>query len=178
MHRFTIPFPLGSLTLILIFLTAKTAPCIWTQVPFQSICSEDKLTKITPVKLDPQVRCKRWDSFIYEITSGDAERAKFLQKILGYGLTGDTRHECMTILYGASTRNGKGTLCESVLKVFGSYGCSSKPETIAMKNSTNSSQPSEDIARLAGVRFVNIPEPGKGLVLNAAQVKSMTGNTP
>ena len=45
-----------------------------------------------------------------------------------------------------------------------------------MKNSTNSSQPSEDIARLAGVRFVNIPEPGKGLVLNAAQVKSMTGN--
>jgi putative DNA primase/helicase len=45
-----------------------------------------------------------------------------------------------------------------------------------MKNSTNSSQPSEDIARLAGVRFVNIPEPGKGLVLNSAQVKSMTGN--
>ncbi len=143
---------------------------------FSGHCSEDKLTKITPVVFDPQVRCKRWDSFIYEITSGDAKRAKFLQKILGYGLTGDTRHECMTILYGASTRNGKGTLCESVLKVFGSYGCSSKPETIAMKNSTNSSQPSEDIARLAGVRFVNIPEPGKGLVLNAAQVKSMTGN--
>ena len=143
---------------------------------FSEHCSEEKLTKITPVKYDPKVRCKRWDSFIYEITSGDAERANFLQKILGYGLTGDTRHECMTILYGASTRNGKGTLCESVLKAFGSYGCSAKPETIAMKNSTNSSQPSEDIARLAGVRFVNIPEPGKGLVLNSAQVKSMTGN--
>lgn len=143
---------------------------------FSEHCSEDKLTKITPVKFDPKSYCARWDSFIYEITSGDVERAKFLQKILGYGLTGDTRHECMTILYGASTRNGKGTLCESVLKVFGSYGCSAKPETIAVKNSTNSSQPSEDIARLAGVRFVNIPEPGKGLVLNAAQVKSMTGN--
>lgn len=143
---------------------------------FTEHSSEDKLTKITAVKFDPKVSCQRWDSFINEITSGDTERAKFLQKILGYGLTGDTRHECMTILYGASTRNGKGTLCESVLKVFGSYGCSTKPETIAMKNSTNSSQPSEDIARLAGVRFVNIPEPGKGLVLNSAQVKSMTGN--
>lgn len=99
-----------------------------------------------------------------------------LQKLFGYGITGDTRHECMTILYGASTRNGKGTLCESVLKVLGSYGCTARPETIAQKNSTNSSQPSEDIARLAGVRFVNISEPGKGLVLNAAQVKSMTGN--
>ena len=64
----------------------------------------------------------------------------------------------------------KGTLCESVLKVLGSYGCTARPETIAQKSNTNSSQPSEDIARLAGVRFVNISEPGKGLVLNAAQV--------
>jgi putative DNA primase/helicase len=32
------------------------------------------------------------------------------------------------------------------------------------------------MARRAGVRFTNISEPGRGLVLNAAQVKSMTGN--
>lgn len=108
--------------------------------------------------------------------SGDKDRAKFLQKILGYGLTGDTRHECMTILYGATTRNGKGTLCESVLKVLGEYGCTSRAETIAMKNYTNGSQPSEDVARLAGVRFVNISEPTKGMVLDAAKIKAMTGN--
>ena len=63
-----------------------------------------------------------------------------------------------------------------MLKVFGSYGCTARPETIAQKNSTNSSQPSEDVARLAGIRFVNIAEPGKSLVLNAALVKNMTGN--
>ena len=108
--------------------------------------------------------------------SGDADRAKFLQKILGYGLTGDTRHECMTILYGVTTRNGKGTLCESVLKVLGNYGCASRPESLAMKNNTNGSQPNEDVARLAGVRFVNVSEPGKGMVLDAAKVKAMTGN--
>ena len=138
--------------------------------------SSDKLTKISNVAFDSNAHSDRWDNFILEIMSGDIEKAKFLQKIFGYGLTGDTRHECMTILYGASTRNGKGTLCESVLKVLGSYGCTARPETIAQKSNTNSSQPSEDIARLAGVRFVNISEPGKGLVLNAAQVKSMTGN--
>ena len=138
--------------------------------------SSDKLTKISNVVFNPNAHSDRWDNFILEIMSGDTEKAKFLQKIFGYGLTGDTRHECMTILYGASTRNGKGTLCESVLKVLGSYGCTTRPETIAQKSNTNSSQPSEDIARLAGVRFVNISEPGKGLVLNAAQVKSMTGN--
>ena len=136
--------------------------------------SSDKLTKISNVVFDSNAHSDRWDNFILEIMSGDIEKAKFLQKI--FGLTGDTRHECMTILYGASTRNGKGTLCESVLKVLGSYGCTARPETIAQKSNTNSSQPSEDIARLASVRFVNISEPGKGLVLNSAQVKSMTGN--
>lgn len=138
--------------------------------------STDLLTKISPVTYDPTAHSERFSTYIDEIMSGDAERAKFLQKILGYGLTGDTRHECMTILYGATTRNGKGTLCESVLKVLGEYGCTSRAETIAMKNYTNSSQPSEDVARLVGVRFVNISEPTKGMVLDAAKIKAMTGN--
>ena len=137
---------------------------------------EDCLTKISPVNYDPNARCNRFLSFVNEITSGDAEKARFLQKVLGYGMSGDTRYECLFILYGATTRNGKGTLCESVLKVLGTYGCTTRPETLSMKLNANSHNPSEDIARLAGVRFANISEPGKGMVLNAAQVKSMTGN--
>lgn len=138
--------------------------------------SADLLTKISPVKYDPSAYSQRFSDYIDEIMSGDTDRANFLQKIFGYGLTGDTRHECMTILYGVTTRNGKGTLCESVLKVLGDYGCTSRPETIATKNYNNDSQPSEDVARLAGVRFVNISEPSKGMVLDAARIKSMTGN--
>lgn len=138
--------------------------------------SEDRLTKISPADYDPNAQCDRFLSFVNEITSGDAEKARFLQKALGYGMSGDTRYECLFILYGATTRNGKGTLCESILKVMGSYGCTARPETLSMKPNTNSHNPSEDIARLAGVRFANISEPGKGMVLNAAQVKSMTGN--
>lgn len=137
---------------------------------------EDRLTKISPVDYDPNARCDRFLTFVNEITSGDAEKARFLQKMLGYGMSGDTRYECLFILYGATTRNGKGTLCESVLKVMGTYGCTTRPETLSMKTNANSHNPSEDIARLAGVRFANISEPGKGMVLNAAQVKSMTGN--
>lgn len=138
--------------------------------------AEDRLTKISDVKYDPDARCDRFLAFVDEITSGNADTAKFLQKALGYGISGDTRHECLFILYGAKTRNGKGTLCESVLKVLGSYGCTARPETISIKPNVSSQTPSEDIARLAGVRFTNISEPGRGLVLNAAQVKSMTGN--
>lgn len=143
---------------------------------FTEHLSTDLLTKISAVVYDPLAKSPRWDNFLKEIMSGDMERARFLQKLFGYALTGDTRHECMTVLYGATTRNGKGTLCESILKVLGGYGCTARPETIAQKNNNNSSNPSEDIARLAGVRLVNIAEPGKSLVLNAAQIKNMTGN--
>lgn len=108
--------------------------------------------------------------------SGDETSAKFIQKIFGYGLPGHNPQEAMFILYGMLARNGKGTLCESVLSAYGEYGCPSRLETLAQKNQTNSSQPIEDVARLAGVRFVNIPEPGKGMILNAAQIKAMTGN--
>lgn len=138
--------------------------------------STDLLTKISPVIYDPSAKSERWDKFLLQIMSGDTEKATFMQKVFGYALSGDTRYECMSILYGATTRNGKGTLCESILKVFGSYGCTARPETIAQKNNTNSSQPSEDVARLAGVRFMNIAEPGKSLVLNAGLVKNMTGD--
>lgn len=82
----------------------------------------------------------------------------------------------MFFLYGETTRNGKGTLMESILRVMGDYGRAVRPETIALKHSVNSQNPSEDIARLAGIRLANISEPSRGLLLNAAQVKSMTGN--
>ena len=65
---------------------------------------------------------------------------------------------------------------ESVLRVMGEYGSTVRPETISMKQNASSQNPTEDIARLAGIRFANISEPSRGLLLNAAQVKSMTGN--
>lgn len=143
---------------------------------FHDHSPEDRLTKIAPIKYDPNAICLRFTNFIDEIMSGDKEKAKFLQKALGYAVSGDTRFECMFFLYGETTRNGKGTLMESILRVFGDYGKAVRPETIALKQYSNSSNPSEDIARLAGVRFANISEPSRGLLLNAAQVKSMTGN--
>lgn len=137
---------------------------------------EDKLTKHSDVEYNPDASCERFERFMAEITNGDQEKAKFLQKVLGYGLSGDTRFECMFIFYGATTRNGKGTLCESVLKVIGHYGCTSQAETIGIKPNKSSQMPSEDVARLAGVRFVNISEPDRSLRLDAALVKTMTGN--
>ena len=134
---------------------------------FRGHSAEDWLTKITPTEYDPHAWSDRYSRFISEIMSGDAEKAKFLQKLLGYSVSGDTRFECMFFLYGETTRNGKGTLMESILRVIGDYGRAVRPETIALKhNVENSQNPSEDIARLAGIRLANISEPSRGLLLN------------
>lgn len=107
---------------------------------------------------------------------GDKDKADYLQRALGYGLTGDTKEECFFILYGATSRNGKGTLMESYKRVMGDYGKATSPESIAQKDKSDSAKPNEDIARLNGARFVNISEPDKNLVLSSALIKTLTGN--
>lgn len=136
----------------------------------------DMLATIAEVKYDPQARCELWEKVIFDAMQDDTDKALFLQKILGYGLTGDTSEECFFILYGATTRNGKGTIMETYMRMQGGYGRAARPETIAQKDKANSSAPTEDIARLSGARVVNISEPGKNMVLSAALVKTLTGN--
>ena len=156
-------------------LNCKNGTLDLKTMQFRSHNPDDKITKIADVVYDPNARCPRFEQFLIEVMSGDADKSAFLQKALGYALSGDSQYECMFILYGATTRNGKSTLMESILRVFGDYGLTVAPETIAAKQ-RNSSGPSEDLARLAGRRLANISEPSRGMRLNAAQVKGMTGN--
>lgn len=136
---------------------------------------EDFLTILTGVNYDPAAKCERWTRFIEEVMQGDIEKATYFQKALGYSLTGDTSRECFFLLYGPSTRNGKGTAMETILSMMGDYGKTCRPDTIMRKPNTGGSGASEDIARLNGARFCNISEPDKGLVLDTALIKTLTG---
>lgn len=138
--------------------------------------AEDYHTMSANVSYDPSAKSERWISFVDEVMRGDAEAGAFIQKALGYSLTGDISQECMFMFYGATTRNGKSTLANTFAKMLGDYAKNCNPETISQKR-TNSggSGPSEDLARLRGARFVNVSEPDKRMVLSTALVKSLTG---
>ena len=103
-----------------------------------------------------------------------SEVAVYLQKALGYALSGETTQDCFFLMYGPSTRNGKSTLTETITHLMDDYATSTQPQTLAKRN-TNGSAPSPDLARLRGARFVNVPEPEKGMELNSALVKQLTG---
>jgi putative DNA primase/helicase len=134
----------------------------------------DFITKLARVKYDETTRCDRWERFIGEIMCGDVETARFLQKALAYCLTGETPLECFFILYGDTTRNGKSTLIETVSYLFGDYARTIQPQTLS-RRSPDGSSASPDIARLKGARLVNMPEPERGLELNIALIKQLTG---
>lgn len=136
----------------------------------------DMLSIIAKVKYIPEARSALWERVVSEAMQGDAGKVAYLQKAMGYGLTGDTSQECFFIFYGATTRNGKGTLTETYMYMLGDYGRATRPETIAQKSRANSTAPTEDIARLAGARAVNVSEPDKGMLLSSALVKTLTGN--
>lgn len=144
---------------------------------------DDLLSHVASVEYDPTADCPRFKRFLDEIfcvpaPDGYTERpamVDFVQQALGYALTGSVTEDCLFIEYGATTRNGKTTLAEAVLSVFGSYGCTTKPDTLAYTGKPNGSGASEDVARLKGKRFVSISEPQKAMHLDAAKVKDMTG---
>ena len=143
---------------------------------FRPHSPSDRLTKVTEVDYDPDAKCPRWISFMDEVFEGDQDRIRYLQKAIGYAMSGDTRLECMFILYGPTSRNGKGTTMETVLRILGEYGRTAKPEMLSKKGFADSSGPSEDVARLNGARMVNVSEPEKSMVIDASLTKQMTGN--
>lgn len=138
---------------------------------------KDLITKISHINYDPAATCPRWIQFVDEVMVGRKNVARYLQKAIGYSLSGDTSLECLFIMFGPTTRNGKTTTIETILRVMGEYGRSAKPDMLAtnyFRGQSNGS--SDDVARLAGARFVGISEMEQKLTINASLTKQLTGN--
>jgi putative DNA primase/helicase len=134
----------------------------------------DFITKMCNVKYAEGEVCERWEQFVHEVMSGDMETARFLQKALGYSLSGDTSHECFFVLHGSKTRNGKSTLMETVGNILGAYARTVQPQTLS-RRSNDGSVASPDTARLKGARLVKTSELERRMALNTALIKQLTG---
>jgi putative DNA primase/helicase len=132
---------------------------------------EDYLTKVAPVVYDPQAVCPTWEAFLHCILAGDAALIRYVQKAVGYSLTGSTDEQCLFILYGSGA-NGKSTLLNTLSTMLGDYGRQTPTDTLLVKRGDGISN---DVARLQGARFVSAMEVENGRRLAEAQVKQLTG---
>lgn len=130
-----------------------------------------KFTKKANVSYDESKKCPRWEQFLREIFNDDKDLIKWIQKALGYSLTGKTSEQVMFILNG-NGRNGKSVFLDVVSHIFGDYRTNIQPDSLMVKNSQGANS---DIARLKGARFVTTVESNDGMRFNEGLVKQLTG---
>jgi putative DNA primase/helicase len=132
----------------------------------------DMLTKIAPVKYDPNAECPRWLAFLDRIFGNNARLIGYVQRALGAAMVGTMQEQCFHILHGSGA-NGKSTFLEAVRPVFGDYGMNAAPNTLL--NQRNPAAIRSDLARLKDARFVTASETNKGGTLDEATIKALTG---
>jgi putative DNA primase/helicase len=116
---------------------------------------EELLTRLAGAEHQSNTQCPRWKQFLAEVFAPNPEIIPFLQRAVGYTLTGETREECVFVLVGDG-RNGKGTLISILHKILGQYSGVAEMDTFL---ASHRAALREDIADMRGRRFVSTQEP-------------------
>lgn len=132
------------------------------------------LTKIANVEFIKDAECPNWLKFLDSIFLGDKELQEYMQRLIGYSLTGDISEQIMMFLVGGGS-NGKSTFINTIKDLVGDYGKQAKSDTFIKKKETGANN---DIARLVGSRFVSAIESEEGERLSESFVKQITGGEP
>lgn len=133
---------------------------------------EDHLTKQAMVAYDPKAQAQLFLSFLERIMDGNLALVDFLQRAIGYSLTGDTGEQCLFFLYGSGA-NGKSTLLNAIKELLGDYAMQCPAETLMVKQGGGNIP--NDIARLRGARFVATSETEDGRRFAESMIKQLTG---
>jgi putative DNA primase/helicase len=159
------------------------------------------LTQRSPVAYNEQATCPTWERFLWDIMGGDArqkeatereekarkdgkegsqdghstsELVSYLQRLVGYCMTGSTREQAFIVLHGSGA-NGKSTFLNILKLILGSYQAAAQFATFT---ATATETIRNDLAALRSVRLVSAAEPDEGVRLAEGIVKQLTGGDP
>ncbi|HRZ07834.1 MAG TPA: phage/plasmid primase, P4 family [Candidatus Competibacteraceae bacterium] len=140
----------------------------------------DRITFIAPITYDPAATCPMWLLFLSQVFAGDDALVAFIQRAVGWSLTGVVKERALFFLYGDTGKNGKTTLVEAIMKLVGncgesSYGYGRKVGADTFMKSKNPEDNQRKAATLAGPRFVCTSEVDEEHRLNEQLIKDITG---
>lgn len=128
------------------------------------------LSRQTAVTYDKNAGCPEWCKFINNVMGGDEDKIAYIQRALGYSVTGLTKEHCFFLLHGKGG-NGKSTLLETIRYVLGDYVGNLANESLLLSVRTIRS----DIVRLQGQRVVTTSElKEQTRPLDEALIKALT----
>ncbi len=129
----------------------------------------DRMTKITTAT--PGGDCPTWRRFLDEVTGGDVELQAYLQRMVGYALTGSTQEHALFFLYGTGA-NGKSVFVNTLATILGDYATNAPMDTFM---ETRTDRHPTDMAGLRGARFVAAIETEQGRRWAESKLKNLTG---
>jgi putative DNA primase/helicase len=132
---------------------------------------EDLISNIADVPFDPRAACELWEEFLWRVTDKSEQLVAYLQRFVGYLLTGDTTEQALHFLYGLGA-NGKTVFCDVLMRILGDYAVAVSPDLIMVRR--HSGIPN-DVARLRGVRAALMNETTQGARFDEAKLKDLTG---
>jgi len=139
---------------------------------FRAARKEDYIIKQAGTAYDALATCPTWEKFLRRVLSEDLELLSFIQRAVGYSLTGSIIEQVLFFLYGVG-KNGKSTFAETLKHLFGDYGM--KATTTLFTLDRHGGEPLPEIARLLGKRLVTGSETEEGARLAESRVKDITG---
>ncbi len=131
----------------------------------------DLLTRLVDIPYDADADCPVWRQTLHVIFGGDQALIDYVQRAVGYSLTGDTSEQCLHLCHGTGS-NGKSTVLDVLGLLSGEYGRQADFTTFLERHGNG---PRNDVARLAGARLVRSSEVGENKTLNEGLIKSLTG---
>lgn len=137
------------------------------------------LSKICDCEYDVKRRKpKMWLKFLNDVTGGDKDLQEYIQRCVGYSLSGSNREQCAYFLYGMGN-NGKSTFLDTIADMMGDYAANTQPDTLMLQSKVGGlgGGANSDIARLKSARFVTCEEPTEGVRLNEGLLKQLTGGS-
>lgn len=117
--------------------------------------------------------CPNWLAFLDKIFLGNQDIIRYIQKAIGYSLTGDTTENCLFMLWGKGA-NGKSTFIQAIEEIMGTYAATINGETLMEVKGGNPDAPRGDLAVLKNRRVVIASELQEGQVFNEPLLKRLT----
>jgi putative DNA primase/helicase len=135
----------------------------------------DRVTKLAGASLPQdgrpwQEHAPTWASFLERVLP-DPEVRAFLQRAVGYCLTGDVSEQVLFFLFGTGC-NGKSSFIRTIQALLGDYAIQAAPDLFLARRGER--HPTE-IADVRGARFVATVEVEEGRRLAETLVKWLTG---
>ena len=126
-------------------------------------------TKITAVE-PSNSNCPLWKSHLRRILNDDPELLAYLQRVLGYSLTGTTTEHALFFWYGTGA-NGKGVTVNTVAGILKDYVNTAGVEAFT---ATHADRHTTELAALRGARLVTVAETEEGRRWAESRIKTLT----